>query len=178
MILELEELDNKPTELEVFTMANIEEMIVTAKDKLPNVTPVPPSFHSDASTFELKSRLQWGEPGLTIVDVRPHDAFNQSRIQGAVNMPLDQLPQLAQASLQPQRDLYVYGSSEAETTQAVALLREAGFERVAHLQGGLQAWHEIEGQVEGVIETPDAGEYSVFARVAAFNNERAKENQA
>lgn len=158
-------------------MADLEDMLATAKDKLPNITPVPPSFHSDATAFELKSRLQWGEPGLTILDVRDHDAFNQSRIQGAINMPLDQLTQMAQASLQPQRDLYLYGGSEAETTEAATLLRAAGFQHVAHLQGGLQAWREIEGQIEGVIETPDAGEYSVFARMEAFNRERAKEDQ-
>ena len=158
-------------------MADLEDLIVMAKDKLPNITPVPPEFHANASTFELKSRLQWGEPGLTILDVRNHDAFNRSRIQGAMNMPLEELPGLAQASLQPQRDLYIYGGSEAETAEAVAMLREAGFQHVAHLQGGLQAWQEIEGQIEGVIETPESGEYNVSARIEAFNRERDQENR-
>ena len=79
-------------------MADLEDTIVSAKNKLPNVTPVPPGFKTEAAAFELKSRLQWGEPGLTILDVRNHDAFNQSRIQGAMSMPLDQLPQMAESS--------------------------------------------------------------------------------
>ncbi len=158
-------------------MANLEDRVVAAKDKLPNLTPVPPGFQTETTAFELKSRLQWGEPGLTILDVRDHDAFNQGRIQGAMNMPLSELPKMAQASLQPQRDIYLYGGSEAEAAEAVQMLREAGFERVAPLQGGIQAWQEIEGQVEGIIETPDAGEYSVFARLEAFGQERAKEQQ-
>jgi len=159
-------------------MSDLEDRIVAAKDKLPNVTPVPPAFHPEASAFELKSRLQWGEPGLTILDVRSHDLFNQSHIQGAMSMPLEHLPEMAKASLQPQRDIYVYGGNEAETAQAVTTLREAGFQHVAYLQGGLQAWQEIEGQVEGVIETPDAGEYSIFARLQAFNREKTKEKQS
>ncbi|MBW4464742.1 MAG: rhodanese-like domain-containing protein [Pegethrix bostrychoides GSE-TBD4-15B] len=156
-------------------MENLEDAIVAAKDQLPNVTPMPPAFQTEASAFELKSRLQWGEPGLTILDVRSHDLFNESRIQGAMNMPVDQLPGMAESSLQPQRDIYVYGGSEAETTQAVNLLREAGFRRVAHLRGGIQAWQEVEGQVEGVIEVPEPGEYNVMARMAAFGREKSKE---
>lgn len=158
-------------------MDNIEDMVVAAKDRLPNVTPVPPEFHSEASAHELKSRLQWGEPALTILDVRDHDTFNRGRIQGAMNMPLDQLPDLAEASLQPQRDIYIYGGDEAQTAQAVSLLRQAGFQHVAHLQGGLQAWQAVDGPIEGIIDVPDAGEYSLPARLNAFKQEKEQEKR-
>ncbi|NJO79026.1 MAG: rhodanese-like domain-containing protein [Cyanobacteria bacterium RM1_2_2] len=158
-------------------MTDIQDAIVDAKDKLPNVTPVPPGFHSQASVHELKSRLQWGEPGLTIIDVRDHDTYNKSRISGAMNMPIERLPGMASASLQVDRDIYVYGADASQTAEAASTLREAGFQKVAELQGGLFAWQEIEGNVEGVdaFTDPGADAYNVFSRLQAFNEERAKE---
>src|SRR5689334_14962981 len=111
-------------------MANLEDRIVAAKDKMPNVTPTPPAFHSQASAYEVKSRLQWGEPGLTIVDVRDHDAFNECHITGAVTMPAEELVDIASFALLPGRDIYVYGATDEETTTAANQLREAGFARV------------------------------------------------
>lgn len=156
-------------------MTDIQDAIVTAKDKLPNVTPTPPGFHSEASVHELKSRLLWGEPGLTILDVRKHDDFNQCRIQGAMNMPLNRLAGMAQFSLQQDRDIYVYGGNEEETAQAASALRDAGFRRVAVLKGGLLAWREVDGPVEGIIDSPGPDAYNVVARLQAFGEEKSKE---
>lgn len=156
-------------------MTDLQDTLVAAKDRMPDVTPTPPGFHPQATVHELKSRLQWGEPGLTILDVRDHDAFNQCRIQGAMNMPLDRLPDMVESSLQQDRDIYIYGGNEEETSRAAALLREAGFEKIAELKGGLLAWQEIDGAVEGIIESPGADAYNVVARLQAFNDERAKE---
>jgi rhodanese-related sulfurtransferase len=39
----------------------------------------------------LKERLDWGEPALTIIDVRDRDAFNISHICGAISLPLNEL---------------------------------------------------------------------------------------
>jgi rhodanese-related sulfurtransferase len=156
-------------------MSNIEDAIVEAKDRLPDITPTPPEFHTEATATELKARLQWGEPGLTILDVRNHDYYNECRIQGAINMPLTELPDMAQGQIQPERDIYVYGNTDEDTTQAVNLLHEAGFQKVAYLKGGLQAWVEIDGKIEGVIVTPGADAYNIVARLDAFSKERAKE---
>lgn len=160
-------------------MADIQDAIVDAKGNLPNITPVPPGFHSQANVHELKSRLQWGEPGLTIIDVRDHDTYNQCRISGAMNMPNNQIPGMVSDSLRPDRDIYVYGANAEETTAAANALRQAGFQKVAELQGGLLAWREIEGNVEGVdaFEEPGADAYNVFSRLQSFNEEKAKEGK-
>jgi rhodanese-related sulfurtransferase len=158
-----------------YSMTDFQDTLVTAKDKLPNITPTPPGFHSEASVHELKSRLQWGEPGLTILDVRDHDSYNQCRIQGAMNMPMNRLVGMADYSLQHDRDIYVYGANEEETAQAASHLREVGFKKVAQLKGGLLAWQEIDGAVEGIIDSPGADAYNVFARLEAFNQEKSKE---
>jgi rhodanese-related sulfurtransferase len=160
-------------------MTDIQDAIVSAKDKMPNVTPIPPSFHSRASVHELKSRLNWGEPGLTILDLRDHATFGECHIMGAMNMPSEGLAELAQASLAHTRDIYVYGASDQESASGAATLRSAGFEHVAELKGGLTAWREIDGSIEGTAtnESPGADAYNVGSRLQAFNEEKAKEKR-
>ncbi len=70
-------------------MSQIEDAILKAKDKLPEVTPTPPSQETPQSSAQaLKQRLEWGEPAFTILDVRDRTSFNQSRILGAMAMPI------------------------------------------------------------------------------------------
>jgi rhodanese-related sulfurtransferase len=159
-------------------MANLEDTIKTAKDKLPDLTPTPPDLHQQATAHELKSRLNWGEPALTIVDVRDRDSFNAYRILGAIAMPLDALADRAQNSLEKKRDIYVYGDNDSETAEAANLLRQSGFTRVAELQGGLTAWKEIGGPVEGTAtkdDPPSPGAYNVGSRLKEFAAEKAEE---
>ncbi|NJR64823.1 MAG: rhodanese-like domain-containing protein [Leptolyngbyaceae cyanobacterium CRU_2_3] len=160
-------------------MKNIEDTILDTKDKLPNVTPVPPGFHNQATAHELKSRLNWGEPGLTILDVRDHTSFGECHIMGAMNMPNEELSTLAESGLEFNRDLYVYGASDQESASAVDTLRSAGFERVAELKGGLSAWREIAGSVEGTAtnQSPGADAYNVSSRLQAFKEEKAREKR-
>lgn len=158
-------------------MDNIQDLLVKAKDKLPDVTPTPPAFHSQATAYELKSRLEWGEPGLTILDVRDHDAFNECRILGAMTMPMDKLPRLAEATMRKERDIYVYGSDDEQTAQAAQILRSSGFQHVAELKGGLSAWRDIEGWVEGVATnvSPGPGAYNIVDRLKDFAQEKSHE---
>lgn len=137
-----------------------------------------PELHNQASPAELKSRLINGEPGLTIIDVRSPDQFRDRRIMGAVNMPADNAFQTAQPKLESTRDIYVYGASDEETAEAANSLRQAGFQRVAELKGGIKAWSEIGGPLEGISTNenqPSPDNYSVFARLEQHAKERAKE---
>lgn len=130
-------------------MENIQDQIQSAKENMPEVTPTPPSLKRQSSSTELKSRLDWGEPALTILDVRNRHSFNEERIMGAIAMPMDQLLERVQSSLEPTRDIYVYGESDEETAQAANHLREAGFVNVAELKGGLAGWKAISAPTEG-----------------------------
>ena len=65
-------------------------------------------------------------------------------------MPMDELVMRASASLESERDIYIYGDNNAATASAVAKLREAGYDRVAELVGGLGAWQAASGATEGV----------------------------
>lgn len=155
----------------------VENTISDAKEKLPNVTPNPPGLKSQSSAHDLKARLEWGEPALTIVDVRDHQSFNEARITGAINMPADTLPEQAKSSLESNRDVYVYGGSDEETSQAAAALRSAGFNQVAELKGGLNSWKEVAGSTEGSAEAqaqPPSSAYNVASQVAHHQETQSK----
>ena len=111
--------------------------------------PIPAPLKPKSTPFELKERLNWGEPALTIVDVRSRAAFNASRITGAISMPANELVARATKSLEYDRDIYVYGDADEESSAAAAKLREAGYRKVAELMGGVPAWQAARGPVEG-----------------------------
>lgn len=110
--------------------------------------PQPASFKEKSRVYDLKSRLDWGEPALTIIDVRDRDAFNQGHIMGAISFPSAELVARAEANLEGERDIYVYSDTDEETADAAARLREVGFERVSEVTGGLGAWKAAEYPVE------------------------------
>lgn len=149
-------------------MFNLQNLIKDAKDALPNVTPTPPGLKRESSAHDLKSRLEWGEPALTILDVRPREVYNHGHIMGAMDFPLNELVDLAKNNFEFDRDIYVYGSDDQETAQAANLLREAGFRKVSELKGGFNAWKEVAGSTEGVDESqmePGRNAYNVVDNV-------------
>lgn len=149
-------------------MSNLQNAIQNAKDALPNVTPTPPKLKPVSSVHDLKSRLEWGEPALTILDIRPRDVYNHGHIMGAMDFPMNELVDLAKKNFEADRDIYVYGANDQETTEAARQLREAGFRNVAELQGGLEAWKQVSGSTEGIEESqegPGANAYNVVTNV-------------
>jgi rhodanese-related sulfurtransferase len=99
---------------------------------------------------DLKSRLEWGQPAFTIIDVRDRHTYNHSRITGSIQIPLNELVQRAKFSLHTERHIYVYGDNDAQATHAAQKLREAGFTNATEIKGGLTAWKTVGGAIEGV----------------------------
>jgi rhodanese-related sulfurtransferase len=122
------------------------DVISEAKEKLskviPDIIPTPQGFTPVSSAQALKERLQWGEPGLTIIDARSREAFLEERITGAM---------LASdvSSLPENREIYIYANTDDEAAEAADNLRQDGFESVSQLQGGLAGWKAINGATEG-----------------------------
>jgi rhodanese-related sulfurtransferase len=132
------------------------------------IIPPQPPIEAQSDVHTLKSRLEWGEPAFTILDVRDRSTYNEGHIMGSMPMPIDELEERAVSSLAKSRDIYVYGANEEQTSQAAQILRSAGFEHVSELKGGLGAWKAIGGPTEGIVEsrTPaGADEYNVVSRV-------------
>jgi rhodanese-related sulfurtransferase len=97
--------------------------------------------------------LDWGEPALTIIDVRDRSQFNLSHITGAISMPLHELPARTLDCLEFDRDLYVYGDIDEEAAEAAAKLRIAGYRQVSELRGGLPAWKAVGYPIEATLTT-------------------------
>lgn len=176
---EVPENFEKIHQLEEDTAAKAKDAFKEQANKLPVPTPPASVFHTKATAHELKSRLNWGEPNLTILDARDREAYNDRRILGALNTPLEILPDAADMSLQHKRDIYVYGESDEQSHQAAEKLRQAGFSRVAELQGGIDSWMEIGGSIDGSNAQIDPGPeaYNIFSRLKAFSEVQAKEKQ-
>ena len=111
--------------------------------------PIPEPLKAKSRVYDLKERLDWGEPALTIIDVRDRDAFNTSHVTGAVSLPVSQLVGGALNNFELGRDIYVYGRDEEETAAAAAQLRSAGSKNIAVLLGGLAAWKAAGFAIEG-----------------------------
>ncbi len=122
-------------------------------NKLFGILPTPPSLQARSRVYDLKSRLDWGEPALTIVDVRDRQEFNVKHIMGAVWMAPGDVVAQALSSLELDRDLYVYGETDEETAIAVTQLRDAGFLNVSELRGGLAAWKAVGYPIEAITDT-------------------------
>lgn len=176
---EIPENFQKLHEAEEDAAAKAKDAFKQQANKLPVPTPPASVFRNQATAHELKSRLNWGEPNLTILDVRDREAFHDCHILGALNTPGDMLPDAADLSLQHKRDIYIYGESDEQSRAAAEKLRQAGFQRVAELQGGLKSWMEIGGSIDGSQTQIDPGPeaYNVFSRLKAFSEVRAKEQQ-
>ena len=118
------------------------QAISKVKEKVGEAVPTPPAPQPKASAQAMKERLQWGEPGLTIIDVRDRESYLKERITGA--MLIEDVN-----NLQKNREIYVYGSSDEEAEKAADKLRQEGFESVSQIQGGIAGWKAIDGAIEG-----------------------------
>lgn len=102
--------------------------------------PKPSPLRAVSRVYDLKERLDWGEPALTIIDVRDRQAFNERHVMGAISMPQVELLERARESLEFDRDLYIYAETDEESAVAADILRQAGYEKVSLLRGGVAAW--------------------------------------
>ena len=88
---------------------------------------IPAPLKSKSLVYDLKERLDWGEPALTIIDARSREAFNASHITGSISFPLNELVERALSNLELERDIYIYGTIDEETANAAQLLEKAGY---------------------------------------------------
>lgn len=87
---------------------------------------------------ELAADLH-GQKSVTLLDVRDPGELALARIPGATHIPLSELAQRL-GELNPANTYVVTCHRGARSLRACAVLREAGFEQVKSLQGGIDAW--------------------------------------
>jgi rhodanese-related sulfurtransferase len=78
--------------------------------------------------------------GVTVLDVREPIEWQYGHIDGAVHIPLTQIPSRAE-ELPVDQQLLVVCKVGGRSAQATAFLREKGFEAV-NLAGGMIDWSE------------------------------------
>ncbi len=95
---------------------------------------------------ELLARVQAGE--AMVIDVRPASEFRFGHIPGAVNIPVDELPDQLQ-SLPREQEIVAYcrGPYCLLAFEAVEQLREAGFQ-ARRLEDGFPEWQAEHRPVE------------------------------
>ncbi len=77
--------------------------------------------------------------GAQVVDVRTAGEFQLGHIDGAINVPLDQLSSQAE-SWDRKATYVVYCATGARSATAVETMKSMGFENIRHFNAGIQAW--------------------------------------
>ncbi len=78
--------------------------------------------------------------GALLLDVRSAEEFASGHIDGAVNVPVQVLPEkLSTLPATKDQDIVVYCRSGARSAKAARLLKDAGFTKVQDL-GGMSNW--------------------------------------
>ena len=125
------------------------DKVSQAQEKLGEATPVATNLDKIVSPEDVKSRLNWGEPALTILDTRDRSEYNQERITGAMLISSNELAERVRQSLSSEREIYIYGDSDEATATAFTQFQDAGFSNVHAIEGGLSAWKAAGGPTEG-----------------------------
>lgn len=121
-------------------------MSVIDENGLPRDYPFQPEW--EISPREFVRRRTAGEE-LILIDCRTAPERDLARIEGALHVPLHELgariPELRRFETQP---VVVHCHHGARSLQATAALRQAGFEDVRSLAGGIHLWSlDVDPQV-------------------------------
>jgi sulfur-carrier protein adenylyltransferase/sulfurtransferase len=89
---------------------------------------------------ELKAKFDRGDD-FRLIDVREPFEWDICRIPGARLIPLGQLPS-RMSELDSADEIVLQCKSGARSARALRLLQEAGFAKLANVEGGIAAWAE------------------------------------
>ena len=78
-------------------------------------------------------------PSLIILDVRTEEEYLEEHLEGAKNIPLDELEERLE-ELDVERGLLVYCRSGGRSAQASEILARNGFSPIYNLEGGIIEW--------------------------------------
>jgi len=96
------------------------------------------------SADEVAERIIEKDPSLQLVDVRGNEEFTRFNLPGAVNIPVEQLPDsggLEQLSIEGVEVVF-YSNADLTADQAWIICSRLGVKNARVLKGGLHAWYE------------------------------------
>lgn len=94
----------------------------------------------EIDVHQLKGRLA-DDSEFVLLDVREHEEIEICKIPDSKVIPLSELPERV-GELNPGHEIIIHCKSGGRSAKALALLREAGFTKSCHVQGGILAWAE------------------------------------
>ena len=92
-----------------------------------------------------------------VIDVLPHSSFRAGHIPDAVNMPLDEVGELATSLIPPDAHsviLYCGGPQCPMAERAAEKLSQLGYRGLKHFGGGLEEWTASGNTLEREFTTP------------------------
>jgi phage shock protein E len=92
------------------------------------------------NTKEISAKAKaWVKSGALLLDVRTPEEYTQGHLEGAVNIPVQVLPQRIADVGAKDRPVVVYCMSGGRSQSAADLLKRSGFQEVLNL-GPMSAW--------------------------------------
>ena len=101
--------------------------------------------YESISSRELKTKLDAGD-GPELLDVREPWEFELARIEGSKLIPMGELAERV-SELDPTEETVVICHHGARSAYVTRALQQAGFARVLNLEGGLDAYSDVDASV-------------------------------
>ncbi len=96
---------------------------------------------------EVKQKLGSAEPPV-LLDVREPSELQVARIDGAVHIPMGEIPMRANQELEPDAHIVVICHRGVRSLNVTNWLRQQGFENVQSMRGGIDRWsREVDSKV-------------------------------
>ena len=96
--------------------------------------------------------------GAQVIDVRTPGEFSMGHVEGAVNVPVEQVATAAQG-WDKNATYVVYCATGARSATAVDSMRSMGFNNIKHFSAGIQAWDGklVQGAEQGSQKIQTSG---------------------
>jgi len=94
----------------------------------------------EISVTELKEKMDRGD-NFVLIDVREPHEYRICSIRGSKLIPLGEFPRHV-AEFDPNADIVIHCKSGMRSARACAVLRQAGFQHVRNVVGGILAWSD------------------------------------
>lgn len=103
---------------------------------------------TEISARDVQQMRERGED-FALVDVREDREWNLGHVPGAVHVARGTLEGRIEGAVPRERKVVLYCAGGNRSALAADTMREMGFRDVASLAGGIQAWVDAGGEIEG-----------------------------
>jgi rhodanese-related sulfurtransferase len=96
---------------------------------------------------EVRRKLDTDQP-LVLLDVREPVELQMAHIEGALHIPMGEIPMRANQELDPDAHIVVVCHHGVRSLSVTAWLRQQGFENAQSMRGGIDRWaREVDPKV-------------------------------